>query len=1011
MSKEQLRVLIVDDDKDDYILTKKLLSRIDGTNYSLDWVDNYDSASEKMISNQHDICFIDYQLGNYNGLDLIRNTIKKGCNAPMILLTGHGGHEVDMEAMQAGASDYLVKGSIGADTLERSIRYSIGRSQRLELLKKERDFSSAIIDTVGSLVIVLDSQGSIVRFNHACEQATQYSFEEVKGKHIWDLFIFPEEVEQAKKTFQYLLEGGQPAISELHWRTKSGSSRLISWTGTSLRDKNGNVEYVIGTGTDITEQRLAQKALRKEEARLKRLVQSNIIGIFFWDLSGKIIAANDAFCSLLGYSQEDILQSDLSLNTLTPIEHRYLDNKQVQGLANFNSCTPYEKELVKKDGSRISVLIGETDFDETQTNGVGFLLDLTERKKAQNALLESEARYRNIVETSAEGIWIITDENKIAFVNSQMAQMLGYTIEEMLGKSLHDFKGIDRKLFTEFSLEHDYKGVNEQQDFKFIHKDGSEVWAIINTNPLFDNQGKYNGLLVMASDITRRKQAEQKIQEQATLLEITSDAIFVCNQEHQVIFWNKAAQLIYGWTTEEIIGKEVYQFLFTQQSKNQYLEANNIALEQGQWKGELKQLTKSGQEIIVESRLTRVSDEQKGSKSILIVNTDITEKKKLEAQFLRAQRMECVGALASGVAHDLNNVLAPIMMFIQLLKTKLPDEKNQKLIAMLESSSQRGADLVKQVLSFGRGLESQKISIQISHLIAEVKKIVQETFPRNIRPVISIQRDLWTVLADTTQIHQVLMNLCVNARDAMPNGGTLSILAENVFIDQNYVMANVDAKIGHYVVTKVSDTGEGMSKETMDRIFEPFFTTKEIGKGTGLGLATVMSIVKSHNGFLTLESELGKGTTFKIHLPATDVKESVETKTSPYAELVGKGELILVVDDEISIREITKASLEAANYEVLTASDGTEAVTFYLQNKERISLVITDSIMPFMDGLATIRALRKINPDTKVIVASGITSNNMLDDGNYNANAVLAKPYTTEQLLKTVKDVIKNEAK
>lgn len=499
--------------------------------------------------------------------------------------------------------------------------------------------------------------------------------------------------------------------------------------------------------------------------------------------------------------------------------------------------------------------------------------------------------------------------------------------------------------------------------------------------------------------------AQEQIQQQAYLLDIAQDAIFVIDLQNKITYWNRSSELIYGWTKSEVIGKDLKEFIY---KTSKEIDIPSIVIEKGSWNGEIDTIKKDGHKITLASRWTLVNSRNGLPKSIFTINTDITEKKKLEAQFLRAQRMECLGALTSGVAHDLNNVLSPIMMFIQLLKTKLPDEKNQKLLSMLENSSQRGADLVKQVLSFGRGVESQPIATQISHLISEIKTIVTATFPKNIRPKINVQKDLWTILVDTTQMHQVLMNLCVNARDAMPDGGILSISAENIYIDQSYVQSNPNAQVGSYVVTEVSDTGQGMSQEIIDKIFEPFFTTKEIGKGTGLGLVTIKSIVKTYGGFITLESKLKEGTSFKIYLPATNVKETPDAKAQLYDLFVGQGELILVVDDEISIREIIKVSLEASNYEVLTASDGTEAVVLYLQHKERISLVITDRMMPVMDGLATIRALRRINPNVKIIMASGVNSNNMLNDGNYNVDAVLAKPYTAEHLLKAVKEVIKN---
>lgn len=504
----------------------------------------------------------------------------------------------------------------------------------------------------------------------------------------------------------------------------------------------------------------------------------------------------------------------------------------------------------------------------------------------------------------------------------------------------------------------------------------------------------------------QHKMAEVQIHRQATLINIVPDAIQELDLEGNILFWSKGSERIYGWTSEETLGRNIKDFTFKKDPDLFSTTTKNV-LEKGEWFGELKQVNKANKEIIVESHQALIKGEPSFLQTLLVVNTDITEKKKLEAQFLRAQRMECIGALASGIAHDLNNVLAPIMMFIQILKKRLPDERSQKLLNMLEDSSQRGADLVKQVLSFGRGLESQRIPIQISHLVSEVEKVIRETFPKNINPVISIKKDIWSVLADTTQIHQVLMNLCVNARDAMPQGGTLFISVDNLFIDENYAQISEEAKIGPYVIIEVADTGEGMSTDTMTKIYEPFFTTKEIGKGTGLGLPTVISIVKGHDGFITLESKLKQGTKFKIHLPASEVKETLVVEKEPYDIFAGQGEMILVVDDEISVREITKATLEASNYEVLTANDGTEAIAIYLQEKEKISLVITDNIMPFMDGLTTIKALRKIDPTTKVILASGVSTTNAVNDETYNINGVLQKPYTTEKLLKLVKEVLR----
>jgi hypothetical protein len=501
-----------------------------------------------------------------------------------------------------------------------------------------------------------------------------------------------------------------------------------------------------------------------------------------------------------------------------------------------------------------------------------------------------------------------------------------------------------------------------------------------------------------------RKQAEQKIREQAALLDVATDAILVQDLENQILFWNKGAERLYGWKSVDALGQNAWELLY-RKSSPKLKQIQKTFDEKGEWQGELHQLTKDGKKIIVASRWTLVRDVEEKPKSILVVNTDITQKKQLEAQFLRAQRMESIGTLAGGIAHDLNNVLAPILMTAQLLETQLHDEQSKRLLPILVTNAKRGAALVKQVLSFARGLESKCTTLQVKHLISEIKQIVQETFPKSIEIYTNIRQDLGTVSGDATQLHQVLINLCVNARDAMPHGGILSIFAENLFIDENYARLNFDAKVGSYIVVTVADTGNGIPAEILDRIFEPFFTTKEIGKGTGLGLSTVLGIVKSHGGFVNVSSEVGRGTQFKVYLP---VAEAAQTEPVEDLELPkGHGELILVVDDEPAIRDITKTSLQTYNYRTLTASDGIEAVALYVEHQEEISVVLTDMMMPSMDGPTTIRTLQKINPQVKIIAVSGLAPNEKLTKAvGAGVKTFLSKPYTVKELLTTLQSVL-----
>ncbi|GAB1542207.1 response regulator [Scytonema sp. NUACC21] len=512
----------------------------------------------------------------------------------------------------------------------------------------------------------------------------------------------------------------------------------------------------------------------------------------------------------------------------------------------------------------------------------------------------------------------------------------------------------------------------------------------------------------LETEICDRKQAEKKVQEQAALLDITTDAILVRDSNNKIRFWNKAAEQLYGWTADEAIGKNANELLYKPEMLSQLESIQNTLTHVSSWQGELHQVTKAGNSIIVASRWTLINNLFGEAKSILTVNTNITEKKQLEAQFLQAQRMESLGTLASGIAHDLNNALTPMMMIIQLLETKFADEQSQQWISVLEKNVTRAADLVKQVLCFSQGSEAKFINLQVRHLILEVEQILKQTFPKAINILIDIPTpNLWSIYGDATQLHQVLMNLCINARDAMPVGGNLQISAKNVWIDSDYASKYIDAKVGPYVAIAVADTGIGIPKEIVSRVFDPFFTTKKVGQGTGLGLSTVMGIVKSHGGFVSMESTVGKGTTFQVCLPVKQAIEADNTLAENNDLLPGHGELVLVVDDDDSIREMTKTLLERNAYRVLVARDGMEAVALYTQHLQEIHVALIDMMMPSMDGPTTIRILRKINPKIKIIGFSGLVSNHeMLKFLGGSVATFLPKPFSLDDLLKNLQLVL-----
>ena len=492
----------------------------------------------------------------------------------------------------------------------------------------------------------------------------------------------------------------------------------------------------------------------------------------------------------------------------------------------------------------------------------------------------------------------------------------------------------------------------------------------------------------------------------AGILASAMDAIITVNEEQQIVLFNAAAEKMFRRPAAEALGHTLDDLIperFRESHRHQVRHFGETNITQRAM-GKMRPLTglrADGEEFPMEASISQVNAE--GHKLYSVIIRDITEKKHLEAQFLRAQRLESIGTLAGGIAHDLNNVLSPILTAVELLQMRFTDESSQRLLNILHTNAVRGGEMIKQVLSFARGIEGECAPLQPKHLIKEITRILADTLPKNIEIRFAIADDLWSVMGDATQLHQVLMNLCVNARDAMTEGGKLSIEAENLEVDEHYAHLNVGARPGRYVSISVSDSGVGIPDENLSKVFDPFFTTKGHGKGTGLGLSTVAAIVRSHGGFVSLYSEVGRGSHFKICLPAIESVQSPSTQSIRPDLPLGNGELILIVDDESAIREIAREALETFGYVAMTAGDGAEALALFAQRKDDVRCVITDMMMPFLDGVGTIRGLRKLAPDLRIIATSG------LKDGGRSSEAAklgvvtfLQKPYTTEALLKVV---------
>ncbi len=502
----------------------------------------------------------------------------------------------------------------------------------------------------------------------------------------------------------------------------------------------------------------------------------------------------------------------------------------------------------------------------------------------------------------------------------------------------------------------------------------------------------------------RLHQATDRIREQAELISLAPDAIFVCDLDGRITYWNPAAEQLYGWSSEEAIGQRAAELL----AKGANEEAGHAALLATETsRAEVTCVTRDGKAIIVDSRRKLLRDDAGNPRAILTINTDLTEKKQLEAQFLRTQRLETIGTLATGIAHDLNNVLAPIMISIEMLRLENHDEGGNESLDMLEASAHHGADLIRQILGFARGAGKAKAEVQLRHLAEASVKILSGTLPRNIAIKTKFPADLWTVSGSPSQLDQVLMNLCVNARDAMiPAGGELRVSLANVTLTDLDCIGIEGSRPGNYVCATVADTGIGIAPEVLARIFDSFFTTKQEGHGTGLGLATVQTVLKTHEGFISVESKLGSGSCFRVFFPALAAEVPAFSEHPTSADLPrGNGELLLMVDDDAATLNATARTLEKFGYRTIKACDGIEAIKRYSENSDSIRLVITDERMPRFDGRLLVRTLSRIAPNLPTMLVTGALNKRDATE-DCDSTAFLGKPFTASVLLGAVRDVL-----
>ena len=672
------------------------------------------------------------------------------------------------------------------------------------------------------------------------------------------------------------------------------------------------------------------------------------------------------------------------------------------------SGKPFDLELrlMTATGRRIWVrVIGEAVRDDS--GGIcrleGAIQDVTARRNAEDEAQRLAAVVSDTLEHISDGFCMVDRDWRFTFLNREAERQVGRSRDSLIGRDIWEVYPEMLGSIFETSYRHAMAS-GETVEFESWFEPLAS-WFSVRVYPA------PQGLAIYFYNVTQQREAREQArvsEERFRLLaRATNDAIWDWNLETNETWRNEGFHTLFGHPTADKPAIDDWSTRIHPEDYERIAEGIRGAIDGGResWSDEYRYLRHDGSVAHVFDRGYIIRDANGKATRMIGGMTDLTERKKLEAQFLRAQRLESIGTLAGGIAHDLNNILSPILMSVGLLKTDETSPERMNLLETIETSSRRGSDMVRQVLAFARGVEGKRISLNVRHLFRDVQKIMRETLPKNIDLQFAAPADVWTVHADVTQLHQVLMNLCVNARDAMPEGGSLKLEAANLVLDEVYTGMLGALSPGPHLVITATDTGTGMTRATQERIFEPFFTTKELGKGTGLGLSTVLSIVKSHGGAIDVQSEPGAGTTFKVFLPAQPAS-AAHTVTDAAPLPHGNGEIILVVDDEDHIRALTHKTLARHGYKVLEARHGAEAVALYAQHRD-IAVVLTDMAMPVMDGFATITALKAINPLVRVIASSGHSTKDAHTRAvSAGVETFITKPYSVDVLVRTMHEVL-----
>ncbi|HEV2913751.1 MAG TPA: PAS domain S-box protein [Pyrinomonadaceae bacterium] len=1071
MYENVIKVLLVEDDEDDYLLTRELLAEIQSSRFDLTWATTYEEALETIKNYKPDVCLIDYRLGEYNGVELLHESLERGYGIPIILLTAQDDLDVDLKAMRAGASDYLVKGHIDRPLLERSIRYTIERAKTLEALRTSENKYRQIVETAREGIWMIDAQARTNYVNQRMAEMIGYTVNEMLGRHISD---FMDET-TARETLQKF-ERRKQGIAEQYERLlthRDGTSLWVLVATNPIYGPDGDFAGSLGMISDITERKRAEEV----RERLAAIVESSQDAILSKTLDGTITSWNSGAEKMYGYAEAEVVGRHISL--IVPPERLEELAEIMARLQRGEQIKQMETVRVRRDGTLIDISITASPI---KAEGGGFVgastiaRDITERKRAEKMLRKSEESYRELVENARDIIYSHDLKGNYTSINRAGEQIFGYTREEVLGMSLAQTVAPEYLEETRRMLERKLAGEEKTvYELEGIAKDGRRITIEVNSRLIYQDTVAV-GVQGIARDITERKRSEEMLRlaghraleeyerllDRLARLALTFGAarnlqtIYRGLRDFTLALTPSFALAICHYDDARAVRKGEYFYINGVELENTIVDELPVR------SGPVSRAINSGTALIFNDYLKETDNGRKG----VNVGFDIDDEKPLSAliapmaimgriigtievqshqldaytkehatamqmaanlaanaienvrllnqerekeeQLRQSQKMEAVGRLAGGVAHDFNNLLTAINGYSDLTMRRLQSsDPLRQNIEEIKKAGNRAAALTRQLLAFSRKQVLQPKVLDLNMVISDLEKMLHRLIGEDIDLRVAVSPQLGSVKADPGQMEQVIMNLVVNARDAMPDGGKLTIKTKNVYLDEEYARHHIAVEPGHYVMLAISDNGCGMNEETRTRIFEPFFTTKVQGKGTGLGLSTVYGIVKQSRGNIWVYSEEGSGTTFKVYLPRVEEEvDAIQQTQQPRMSAQGTETLLLVEDDEM-VRHMVREVLELSGYRVLEASDGQTALVLFERYAEPIHLMLTDVIMPGMSGRTLADQVTRLRAETIILYMSGYTEDAIVHHGVLNKGVnFIEKPFTPDALARKVREVL-----